>query len=397
MAMIFQDAMTALNPVFTVGDQIIEALSCTTRRMKDERFAGARDPAPPRSFGMPVPERRADQYPTSSRAGSPAGMIAMAIADDPRAHRRRADDRSRRDDSGAGARGAVAAQKEPHSAIILITHDLGWWPSWPDRVIVMYAGREVDNGDVFRDLRLASHPYTIGLMDSAEVRRRAGTTRSNRGPTTGSSPRPRCAFHPRSGVASPIVCRTDVPALRAPLGGKNPSLGLSLRRRIARNAPRRIWLAKDNEQKHRPRRRRQRDRWRATRIEGLVKQFPVKGGVLKRTSLKCRPWTASLDGNPGETLASSGSRAAARPRWRKLMKLIEPTAGDRASTAEIPALKRRDAAPPARLQIVFQDPYASLNPRMTVARIVAEPLRVHGSTAAKSVSDRVGELLARWG
>jgi len=222
MAMIFQDPMTSLNPVFTIGDQIIEALQAHHPDMKDDA-ARERTIHLLETVGVPYPERRVDQYPHEFSGGMrQRGMIAMAIANDPAVLI--ADEPTTALDVTIQAQIVEvlkAAQKETDAAIVLITHDLGLVAELADRVVVMYAGRVVEQGDVFEIFNSPRHPYTIGLMRSlakldADLERLEPIPGQ---PPSLITPPPGCAFHPRCTVSQGrAICRTDIPALRSVAG-----------------------------------------------------------------------------------------------------------------------------------------------------------------------------------
>ncbi len=223
LAMIFQDPMTSLNPVFTIGAQISEALLTHNDGMKEDT-AKARTIELLESVGVPFAERRVDQYPHEFSGGMrQRAMIAMAMANDPSVLI--ADEPTTALDVTIQAQIVEvikAAQEQTHAAIVLITHDLGLIAELADRVVVMYAGRVVEIGDVYTIFESPRHPYTIGLMNSLA---RVGADLERLIPIPGQppsmiSPPPGCAFHPRcTHSQGREVCRTEIPALRAAEGG----------------------------------------------------------------------------------------------------------------------------------------------------------------------------------
>jgi oligopeptide/dipeptide ABC transporter ATP-binding protein len=221
--MIFQDPMTSLNPVFTIGDQITEALVTHNDGMKEDA-AKARTIELLESVGVPFAERRVDQYPHEFSGGMrQRAMIAMAMANNPSVLI--ADEPTTALDVTIQAQIVEvikAAQKHTHAAIVLITHDLGLIAELADRVVVMYAGRVVELGDVYTIFESPRHPYTIGLMNSLA---RVDTDIERLIPIPGQppsmiSPPPGCAFHPRcTHSQGRALCRTEIPALRTAEGG----------------------------------------------------------------------------------------------------------------------------------------------------------------------------------
>jgi oligopeptide/dipeptide ABC transporter ATP-binding protein len=227
VAMIFQDPMTSLNPVLTIGEQIAEAITTHNPDINDDQ-ARERTVRLLEVVGVPFADRRFHQYPHEFSGGMrQRAMIAMAIANDPTVLI--ADEPTTALDVTIQAQIIEVmrtAQEETHAATILITHDLGLIAELADRVVVMYAGRVVELGDVFTIFNSPRHPYTVGLMNSLA---RLDSDQDQLRPIPGQppsmvTPPPGCAFHPRCAQSQGrAVCRTDVPALRN-LGEDDPHL-----------------------------------------------------------------------------------------------------------------------------------------------------------------------------
>jgi oligopeptide/dipeptide ABC transporter ATP-binding protein len=217
IAMVFQDPMTSLNPVLTVGNQIAEAIRA--HREVDGKAARERAVHLLSLVGVPNPERRSDQYPHEFSGGMrQRAMIAMAIANEPKVLI--ADEPTTALDVTIQAQILEVlkrAQDETHAATILITHDLGMIAEMADRVVVMYAGKVVELADVYTIFSAPRHPYTIGLMDSLP---RLTVDEDWLRPIPGQPPSlisrpPGCPFHPRCFLSRGRArCREEEPPLR---------------------------------------------------------------------------------------------------------------------------------------------------------------------------------------
>jgi peptide/nickel transport system ATP-binding protein len=236
MAMIFQDPLTALNPVHRVGNQIAEVFEVHRGMSRKE---GVREAVNLLGMvGIPKPEERVRQYPHEFSGGMrQRAMIAMSLALNP--------DMLIADEPTTALDVTVQAQildlidrlqEEFHAAVVMITHDLGVVAEHCDDIMVMYAGRPVEFGDKFDIYSDAHHPYTWGLLQSIS---RIDQDREERlKPIKGAPPSlinvpPGCPFHPRCPYVMD-VCRTDVPQL-VPANGHHASacfLSLAEKERI---------------------------------------------------------------------------------------------------------------------------------------------------------------------
>jgi len=228
MAIIFQDPMTSLNPVLKIGFQLGETIKAHHPGTKDSEIK-KRGIQLLSTVGIPQPERRFEQYPHEFSGGMrQRAMIAIAIANQPSLLI--ADEPTTALDVTIQAQILEVlklAQDETHAATILITHDLGLIAEMADRVIVMYAGKIVELGDVRTIFAAPRHPYTIGLMESLP---RLTVDEDWLRPIPGQPPSlinrpPGCPFHPRCFLSQGRVrCREEEPPLRPIATGMGPHL-----------------------------------------------------------------------------------------------------------------------------------------------------------------------------
>jgi oligopeptide/dipeptide ABC transporter ATP-binding protein len=229
MAIIFQDPMTSLNPVLKIGFQLGETIKAHHPGTRDAELK-KRGIQLLETVGIPQAERRFEQYPHEFSGGMrQRAMIAMAIANQPSLLI--ADEPTTALDVTIQAQileVLKTAQDETHAATILITHDLGLIAEMADRVIVMYAGKIVELGDVHTIFAAPRHPYTIGLMESLP---RLTADEDWLRPIPGQPPSlinrpPGCPFHPRCFLSQGRVrCREEEPPLRPiDTGGRGPHL-----------------------------------------------------------------------------------------------------------------------------------------------------------------------------
>ncbi|MEJ3656821.1 ABC transporter ATP-binding protein [Actinomycetes bacterium KLBMP 9759] len=389
IAMIFQDPLTALNPVFKVGDQIAEMVLSHQSISK----AGARKKAVDLlgEVGIPNPRARALQYPHEFSGGMrQRAMIAMALANDPQVLL--ADEPTTALDVTVQAQIMqllVDLQESRGTAIVLITHDLGLVASHADRIAVMYAGRIVETGTTDEIFSAPRHAYTYGLLSS--LARMDHVRPDKLEPIPGQPPSlsrvpSGCAFHPRCAFATE-ACTEDVPALlpvvehsghmHACIHPDDVAAAHAAPKPAAVTAEVKVDLGKPP----------------VVEVSRLVKHFPIKAGLLFRREVGSVQAVNGIDIEiePGTTLSLVGESGCGKSTAaRSILRLQEPTSGTvRLGGTEITSLNAQSLRKAREnMQIVFQDPYASLNPRMTIRQILTEKFQLLGGTVTDTtISD----------
>ena len=420
IAMIFQEPMTSLNPVFTIGNQISEAI----QEHQDLRGAAARNAAIEMldRVGIPEPAARYDEYPHQMSGGMKQRvMIAMALSCRPGLLI--ADEPTTALDVTIQAQILELIQRlqqELQMAVLLITHDLGVVANIADRVAVMYAGKIAEMGTWEQLYETPQHPYTVKLLESTPARDKRGTalnTISGRVPKA-TAYNDGCRFADRC----PKVmdgCDTIIPTLHAVNGSEhnvachlyNPEPPFSVQLADPKLAIQehttvvsatKLELETEVAQQSEGVSEQPATSHSQLQVRDLCVHYPIQKGIFKRTvGYVYAVDDVTLDIPRGKTLALVGESGSGKTSFGKaVLQLGVPVEGDIVYDGVNIATTTRQQMHPyrKRMQIIFQDPYASLNPRMPVGRIIQEGMQTHGIGASdEERQTRTSELMRRVG
>lgn len=346
VSMIFQEPMTSLNPLFTIGDQISEALLCHRAMSKAE--AKIETIRLLEKVRIPSAVSRFDEYPHRFSGGMRQRvMIAMALASRPKLLI--ADEPTTALD--VTIQGQILdlikmLQDEQGTSVLFITHDMGVVAEIADRTVVMYRGEQVETGPTADIFHRGKHPYTRALLSAVPV---LGSMQAYERP-----------------LRFPVV---------------NTATG---------EADKQVETP-DTVSKDKP----------ILEVKGLTKRFDIHSGMFGRLSGRVHAVeNVSFDLFAGETLSLVGESGCGKSTTgRAIMRLIEPDSGSvLVNGRDILALDKRAMRDMRKsVQMIFQDPFASLNPRMTVGQAIAEPYLEHKMGTKNEAKDVVADMLLKVG
>jgi glutathione transport system ATP-binding protein len=352
LSMVFQEPMTSLNPLFTIGNQLEEAILSHQDIPRSEASRRALELL--EVARIPDAKKRSSEYPHQMSGGMRQRvMIAMALACRPQVLI--ADEPTTALDVTIQAQILAlvsSLQKQFEMAVVFITHDMGVVAELADRVVVMYQGRVVETNDVYTLFANPSHPYTRALLKAVP---RLGSMRGRRNPATLPVLDMESELRRGEGEAAPVEKEIDTADYRS-----KPVL----------------------------------------EVRNLTTRFVSRKTFFGRpTHLVYAVENVSFRLYPGETLGIVGESGCGKTTAGYSALRLVPATGevlfDGNEITEIQEDKMQKLR--QHIQFVFQDPFASLNPRRTIGASIAEPLVIHHATGRKQLEKKVGKLLERVG
>ncbi len=339
ISMIFQEPMTSLNPLFTVGEQVSEVIRRHKNLNKEKAWASAVELLD--AVKIPNPDKRAFDYPFQLSGGQRQRvMIAIALACQPKILI--ADEPTTALDVTIQAEILALInmlKQETGTAVMFITHDMAVVAQMADRVVVMHPGKKVEEGTVHEIFNNPQHEYTKSLLAAVP---KLGEMASKKYPEP-----MRLVGEKKTNALKPIV-GTNEPLLK---------------------------------------------------VNNLVTRYPVKGGVLRRTVARVHAVEdVSFTIMKGKTLSLVGESGCGKSTvGRSLIRLVEATSGNvNLDGQDILSLNSKDMREArCNIQMVFQDPFSSLNPQRPLFDQVAEPLRNYGTVKREVLQDKIGDLFDR--
>ncbi|MFL2573604.1 MAG: ABC transporter ATP-binding protein [Flavobacteriales bacterium] len=363
IAMIFQEPMTSLNPVFTCGDQVLEAIMLHQKIDKNQAKKLTIDLF--KKVQLPDPERIYSTYPHQISGGQKQRvMIAMAMSCEPSVLI--ADEPTTALDVTVQKtilQLMQNLQKEQDMGIMFITHDLGVIAELADKVVVMYKGKIVEQGNVWDIFTDPKHPYTKGLLACRPPLEK------------------RYSFLP---TVSDFM--------------KIDESGNIIDNNVSVDDFTKKLVVSDKERKEKQKKLFAKEP--VLRLQNLKTYFPIRNGFFGGISNYVKAVNdVTFDVYPGETLGLVGESGCGKTTiGRTILRLEEPTEGSMIYKGQDIAKMNADELRSFRkeVQIIFQDPYSSLNPRMTIGNAIMEPMQVHNIlNSDEERKEKVKELLTK--